>query len=64
MFCPSVRWLQRIPDVCQAYADSHGIIFNCNKTVCMTQKAQLMTLGGENVKYVKPIQISGDCIRY
>jgi len=22
-----------------AYAESHGIIFNCNKTVCMTIKA-------------------------
>ena len=45
VFCPSVRWLQRILDVCQAYAESYGIIFNCNKTVCMTlrlkvQKAQ------------------------
>ena len=39
-FCPSVRWLQRILDVCQAYAESHGIIFNCNKTVCMTFKAK------------------------
>jgi len=38
VFCPSVRWLQRILDVCQAYAESHGIIFNCNKTVCMTFK--------------------------
>ena len=40
VFCPSVRWLQRILDVCQAYAESHGIIFNCNKTVCMTFKAK------------------------
>jgi len=29
VFCPSVRWLQRILYVCQAYAESHGIIFNC-----------------------------------
>jgi len=36
VFCPSVRWLQRILDVCQVYAESHGIIFNCNKTVYMT----------------------------
>ena len=36
VFCPSVCWLKRILDVCQAYAESHGIIFNCNKTVCMT----------------------------
>ena len=40
VLCPSVRWLQRILDVCQAYAESHGIIFNCNKTVCMTFKAK------------------------
>jgi len=39
VFCPSVHWLQRIQDVCQAYAESHGIIFICNKTVCMTFKA-------------------------
>jgi len=32
--------MQRILDVCQAYAESHGIIFNCNKTVCMTFKAK------------------------
>jgi len=37
-----VRWLQRILDVCQVYAESesHGVIFNCNKTVCMTFKAK------------------------
>jgi len=40
VFCPSVCWLQNILDVCQAYAESHGIIFNCNKTVCMTFKAE------------------------
>jgi len=58
VFCPSVRWLQRILVVWQAYADSHGIIFNCNKTVCMTFKAEsakstvtpLLTLGGQDVK--------------
>ena len=27
-----------ILDVCQACAESHGNIFNCNKTVCMTFK--------------------------
>jgi len=26
LFCPSVRWLQRLLDVCQAYAESHGVI--------------------------------------
>ena len=40
VLCPSVRWLQRILDVCQAYPESHGIIFNYNKTVCMTFKGK------------------------
>ena len=60
VFCPSVRWLQRILDVCQAYAESHGIIFNCNKTVCMTFKTKsakstatpVLKLGGQHVKSV------------
>jgi len=30
----------RILSVCQAYAESHGSIFNCRKTVCMTFKAE------------------------
>jgi len=46
--------------MCQAYAELHGIIFNCSKTVCMTSKANsakstvtlLLTLGGQNVKFV------------
>jgi len=52
--------LQSILDVCQAYAESHEIIFNCSKTVCMTFKAKtakstvipLLTLGVPRVKYV------------
>jgi len=69
--CTFVRWLQRILDVCQAYAKSHGIIFNCNKTVCMMFKVKsakntatpLLKLGGQYIKSVdKPIQISEDCI--
>ena len=40
VFCPSVRWLQRILGACQAFAESHGIIFNSNKTVCMTFMAK------------------------
>jgi len=58
--CPSLSWLQRKLDVRQAYAESHGIIFNCSKSVCMTFKAKsaksnvtpLLTLGGQNVKSV------------
>jgi len=67
VFCPSVRWLQRILDVCQAYAESHGIIFNCNKTVCMTFKAKspkstanpLLKLGGQYVKSVDQFKYLG-----
>jgi len=40
VLCPSVRALQNILDVCQDYADSHKIIFNRSKTVCMTSKAK------------------------
>jgi len=40
VFCPSVRGLQRILDVCQADGGLHEIIFNCSKTVCMMFKAK------------------------
>jgi len=67
VFCPSIRWLQRILDVCQAYAVSHGIICNCNKTVCMTFKANsakctitpLLTFVGQNVKSVNQYKYLG-----
>jgi len=67
VFCPSVRWLQRILDVCQAYAESHGIIFNCNKTVCMTFKAKsakstatpVLKLGSQYVKSVDQYKYVG-----
>jgi len=67
VFCTSVRWLQRILDVCQAYAESHGIIFNCNKTVCMTFKAKrarntatpVLKLGGQYVKSVDQCKYLG-----
>jgi len=60
VFCPSVRWLQQILDVCQAYAEWHGIIFNCNKAVSMTFKAKsakstvtpVLKLGGQYLKSV------------
>ena len=45
--------------VCQAYAESHGNIFNCSKTVCMMFKAAkstvtplLTNMGGKNLKSV------------
>ena len=40
VFCPSVRGWQSILDVCQAYTKSHGIIFNCSNTLCVTFKAK------------------------
>ena len=60
VLCPSVRWLQRTLDVCQAYAKSHGSIFNCNKTVCMMFNAEhakntanpVLKLGDKYVKSV------------
>ena len=67
VLCPSVRWLQRILDVCQAYAESHGMILNCNKTVCMTFKAKsakitatpVLKLGGQYVKSVDQCKYLG-----
>ena len=60
IFFPNLHWLQRIPDVRKGYEKSHGIIFNCNKTVCMWFKAKsakstvtsLLTLCSQNVKSV------------
>ena len=67
VLCPSVRWLHRILGVCQAYAESHGIIFNCNKTVCMTFKAKsakstatpVLKLGGQYVNSVDQYKYLG-----
>jgi len=65
VFGPSVRGLQSILDVCQAYAESHGI--NCSKTVCMTFQAKsakstvtpLLTMGGQNVRSVNHYKYLG-----
>ena len=67
VFCPSVRWLQRKPDVYRAYAESKGIIFNFNKTVCLKFKAKsakstgtpFLTLGDQNVKSVNQYKYLG-----
>jgi len=67
VFCPSARWLQQILDVCHAYAELHGIILNCNKTVCMTFKAKsakstatpLLRLGGQYVRSVDQYKYLG-----
>jgi len=40
VFCPSVRRLQSVLDVCHAYAESHGIIFNCCKVGTFTNSAK------------------------
>ena len=72
VFCPSVRGMQSILDVCQAYAGSHEIIFNCSETVCMMFKAKAaksavipsLALGVLTVKSISHYKIFGDCIRY
>ena len=72
VFCPSVRGLQSILDVCQAYTKSHEIIFNSSNTVCMTFKAKtakrtvipLSDIGCTNSKICLPLQIFGDCLTY
>ena len=53
--------------MCQAYAESHGIIFNCNKKVCLTFTTKsakstatpLLSLGGQNVKPVNHYKYLG-----
>jgi len=65
VLCSSVRGLQSILDVCQAYAESHGTILNCRKTVFVTFKAKsakntvtsLLTPGGQSVKSVTTANI-------
>jgi len=67
VFCPTERWLQMILDVCQAYAESHWIIFNCNKTICMTFKAKsaestatpVLKFGGQYLKSVDQYKYLG-----
>jgi len=54
-------------DVCLAYAESHGSIFNCNKTVCMTIKAKsarstaipVLKLGGQYINSVDQYKYLG-----
>ena len=53
--------------VCLAYAESHGIIFNCNKTVCMTFKAKsarstaipVLKFGGQYINSVDQYKYLG-----
>jgi len=67
MFLHRKRWLLRILDVCQAYAELYGIVFNCNKTVCMTFRAKsakstatpLLKLGGQYIKSVDQYKYLG-----
>jgi len=64
----NVGWnLQSMLDVSQVYAESHGIIFSCSKTVCITLKDKsakstvtpLLTVGGQNVQSVTTTNIWG-----
>ena len=67
VFCPNVRGLQSILEVCQADAGLHEIISNCSKTVCMMLKAKsakstaipLLTLGVLKAKYVSRYKYLG-----
>ena len=62
-----LRVLQSILDVCQVDAESHGIIFNCSKTVCMTFKAKttkntvisLLSLGIQRAKSLSHFKYLG-----
>jgi len=66
-FWQSLRGLQSMLDVCQACAESHEIIFNWSKTVCMTFKTKtakstvipLLILGVLTVKYVSHYKYLG-----
>jgi len=67
VFCPSVRGMQSILYVCQAYAGSHEIIFNCSETAYMMFKAKtakstvipLLTLDVLTLKYVSHYKYLG-----
>ena len=53
-FCPRIHGLQRIIDVCQSYAFSHNIIFNCQKT-------QGLSFASSNFKLnIRPNVVLGD----
>jgi len=67
VFCTSVCRFRSILDVRQAYAESHEIIFNCSKTICMMFKAKttksavipLLTQGIQRVKSVAHYKFLG-----
>ena len=67
VFCPSARGMQSILNVCEAYARSYEIIFNCSEIDCMMFKAKtvkslvipLLTLGVLTVKYVSHYKYLG-----
>ena len=60
VFWTSVRGFQGILDVCEAYAESHWNILNCNKTICATlrlraQKARSSRCWHYGVQRVKTV---------
>jgi len=66
VFCPSASGLQSRLGLCQFYAESHEIIFNYSKIVCMLFKAKsaksmalLLTLGAQRVKSVSSYKYLG-----
>ena len=59
-----MRGLQVLLNVCHAYADSHGTVFNCSKTVCIMFKSKhckqafnpVLTLRDQNIKSVTQVK--------
>jgi len=50
VFCPSVRGLQSILDVCQAYAESE--LFSIKAKSAKSTVTLSLTVGGQNVKWM------------
>jgi len=67
LICPSVKCLQLLIDHCCEYAKNHDIIFNCDKTVCMSfmsKRFKLLnpphvTLSGGALKFVESVKYLG-----
>ena len=65
VFCPSVRGMQSMLDVCEA--GSHEMMFNCSETACMMFEAKtvkttvipLLTLGVLTVKSISHYKYLG-----
>ncbi len=66
---PSAKGLQILLDICQRYAQEHGILFNLRKTACMIINTPHMKLKNTKVslnsyylEYVTSYRYLGFCI--